>query len=181
MAHWIKQIFSPVLSLLLVGCASTFPPLETASHVDLDRFMGDWYVIAYTPTFLDRDAHNAIESYAMNPDGSIRTSYRFREGSFSGPMKEYHPTGYVREGTGNAVWGMQFIWPIKAEYRVAYLKDDYSVTIIGRTARDYVWIMARQPQIPDAELEQLTASLLRQGYRSEQIQRVPQRWDSRPR
>jgi apolipoprotein D and lipocalin family protein len=33
--------------------------------------MGDWYVIAYTSTFLDRDAHNAIESYAMNPDGSI--------------------------------------------------------------------------------------------------------------
>ena len=34
----------------------------------------------------------------------------------------------MQPGISNAVWGMQFIWPIKAEYVVVYLSDDYSQT-----------------------------------------------------
>ena len=53
----------------------------------------------------------------------------------------------MREGTGNAVWGMRFVWPVKADYRIAWLDRDYTLTVVGREARDYVWIMARRPQI----------------------------------
>ena len=54
--------------------------------------------------------------------------------------------GTVVPGTGNAVWGMQFIWPIKAEYVISYLDAGYSETIIARSKRDYAWIMARTPE-----------------------------------
>ena len=47
------------------------------------------------------------------------------KGAFDGPLNTYHPKGFVVKGTGNAVWGMQFIWPIKADFRIAYLDDDY--------------------------------------------------------
>jgi len=40
---------------------------------------------------------------------------------------------------------MQFLWPFKAEYLIAYVDPDYSETIIARNNRDYVWIMARTP------------------------------------
>jgi apolipoprotein D and lipocalin family protein len=33
------------------------------------------------------------------------------------------------------VGGVQVFWPIKAQYIVAYLKDDYSQTIVARDAR----------------------------------------------
>ena len=33
--------------------------------------MGDWYVIANIPTFIERDAFNAIESYELDSDGNI--------------------------------------------------------------------------------------------------------------
>jgi apolipoprotein D and lipocalin family protein len=35
--------------------------------VDLERFMGDWYVIANIPTFIEKGAHNAVEGYQMVP------------------------------------------------------------------------------------------------------------------
>ena len=49
-----------LLSALLGACASNpkLPPIPRAAHVDLPRFMGDWYVIAFTPTFIDKDGHN---------------------------------------------------------------------------------------------------------------------------
>ena len=38
-------------------------------HVDLNRFMGDWYAIAHIPTFIERDAYNAVESYRLTRRG----------------------------------------------------------------------------------------------------------------
>ena len=42
--------------------------------VDVDRFMGDWYVIANIPTFAEKGAHNAVESYRLDADGTIATT-----------------------------------------------------------------------------------------------------------
>ena len=86
------------------------------------------------------------------------------------------PRGFVREDGSNAVWGMQFIWPIKADYRIAYLDPGYTQTVIGREKRDYVWIMARTPQIPDSDYERILSFLAEQGYDVAQIRKVPQRW-----
>jgi len=163
---------------LLACMTSDRPPLPTVDRLDLDRFMGDWYVVAAIPTRLERGAHNAVESYRLGEDGRVATTFTFREGAFDGPEKRYTPIGFVREGTGNAVWGMQFIWPIKAEYRVMYVDADYRAAVIGRTRRDYVWIMAREPHLPEAELEALVDRVVEAGYPRDEIVRVPQRWDA---
>lgn len=150
------------------------PPIPTVDQVDLNRFMGDWYVIANIPTFIEKNAYNAKERYQLNADGSIATTFTFNEGSFTGPLKRYQPTGFVRDTTTNADWGMQFIWPIKAEYRIVHLDPDYSQTMIGRSQRDYLWIMARTPVISDAALQQLIDKAATLGYDTNNIQRVPQ-------
>jgi apolipoprotein D and lipocalin family protein len=71
---------------------------------------------------------------------------------------------------------MQFIWPIKADYRIVYLTDDYSQTVIGRNKRDYVWIMARTPSIPEEDYQAIVDLLGDEGYDVSKIQKVPQRW-----
>jgi apolipoprotein D and lipocalin family protein len=137
--------------------------------------MGDWYVIANIPTFIEKNAYNAIESYRLDADGTVATTFRFNKGSLDGPLKEYHPRGFIRDKKSNAVWGMQFVWPFKAEYRIIYLTDDYSKTVIGRSKRDYVWIMARAPAIPDEEYNVILDFLREQGYDITKLQKVPQK------
>jgi apolipoprotein D and lipocalin family protein len=160
---------------LLAGCQSTpLPPMDTVPHVDLRRFMGDWHVIAHIPTFPERNAWNAVESYALNPDGSVATTFTFNEGGFDGERRVMRPTGFVTDTTSNAVWGMQFIWPIQADYRITYLRQDYGVTIIARQKRDYVWIMARAPGLPEAEYQELVARIAAWGYDVTKLRRVPQ-------
>jgi len=164
-------LFSTVL-LIVSGC-QTVKPIHTVDRVDLNRFMGDWYVIASIPTFIEKDAFNAIESYRLDDDGTVATTFKFNKGSFDGPLKEYHPRGYVRDIGSNAVWGMQFIWPFKAEYRIIFLSEDYSQTVIGRTKRDYVWIMARKKTIPADEYEAILKFLQEQDYHIKDIIKVP--------
>jgi apolipoprotein D and lipocalin family protein len=173
----------PLVAAALValgGCQTVndHPPLKLAQKVDLKRFMGDWYVIANIPTFIEKGAHNAVESYRLEADGiTVPTTFTFREGGFDGEPKRYTPTGYVMDRETNAVWGMQFVWPIKADYRIVYVAEDYSATIIGREKRDYAWIMARKPSIPEPEYRRLVGMLAEQGYDISKVRKVPQRWN----
>ena len=162
-----------IVVAILAGC-QTPQPIPTVASVDIERFMGDWYVIASIPTSFEKEAYNALENYRLNKDGTVATRFTFNKGGFDGPQKEYNPRAFIQEGTGNAVWGMQFIWPFKAEYRIIYLTEDYSQTVIGRSKRDYVWVMARTPSIPEEDYAMILELLTRVGYDVGQLQIVPQ-------
>ena len=176
----IKVLLLISLSYFLTGCAGNkMNEITTVKHVDLPRFMGDWYVIASIPTAIETKAYNAIEHYDLNADGTIATTFTFFKGSTNGAFKKYEPKGFVKPDTGNALWGMQFIWPIKAEYRITYLDPDYQRTIIARNARDYVWIMARTPQISDADYKKMTDLIAGYGYDMTKLRKVPQEWSKK--
>lgn len=163
-----------VISLFsLIGCTS-YSPIKAEKHVDLDRFMGDWYVIANIPTFIEEGAHNAIESYEKNKDGTIATTFTFNADGFDGDKKTYHPKGFVTDDKSNAIWEMQFLWPFKSDYRILYVDKNYQHTVIGRIKRDYVWIMSRTPNIDADEYKNLVRIIKDRDYDISKIKRVPQ-------
>lgn len=176
MSYIRSSLFIPALMITLGACSSP-SPIHTAKAVDLERFMGDWYVIANIPTFIEKNAHNAMESYRLAEDGTVATTFSFRQGGFEGARKSYHPTGYVIDKQSNAVWGMEFIWPIKADYRIIYVDDAYNQTIIGRLQRDYVWLMARTPQLSEADYQRFLQLIAEEGYDVSKVRKVPHRWN----
>lgn len=93
------------------GASDSRAALPRADTVDVPRFMGDWYVIAHIPTRPERSAYDAVESYALRPDGRIQTTFTFRKGSFQAPLKSMHPIGQVAKEGNGALWRMQFFWP----------------------------------------------------------------------
>ncbi len=171
-------LMSLLCGAVLAGCAglpdATLKPVTLVPRVDLPRFMGDWYVIANIPTFLEKGAHNAKDSYRLDADGTIPTTFTFNADGFEGPAKSYGSRGFVMDRGNNAVWGQQYIWPFKADYRISFVAPDYGQTVITREKRDYVWIMARTPTIPEADFERLKAFVGTQGYDVSLLQRVPQ-------
>lgn len=171
-----KRSWALVATLLfLAGCASApaRPPVALAPAVDLGRLMGDWYVIAAIPTILEHGAHNPKETYRLDADGSVATSFAFNAGALDGPRRTFHSRGFVVPGTGNAVWGQQYVWPFKADYRIAYVSGNYEQVVIAREKRDHVWIMARTPTIADADFDRLQAFVAAQGYDPSRLQRMP--------
>jgi apolipoprotein D and lipocalin family protein len=178
--HKIKVILLIITSFWLAGCAGNkMKEIPLVKQVDIAKFMGNWYVIAAIPTAIETQSYNAIENYKLNDDGTIATTFTFYKGAFDGPFKTYQPKGYIKPDSGNALWGMQFIWPIKAEYRIAFLDPQYQRTIIARNARDYVWIMARSPQISDTEYIEMTDLIASYNYDISKLRKVPQQWPAK--
>lgn len=176
----LRSSLAVVATMLFSSGCTTMSPgeeIETEDYVDLARFMGEWYVIASIPTVIEKNAYNAIETYELDEDGTIATTFSFRKNGFDGKKKVYNPRGFVRDTSSNAEWGMRFVWPFKADYRILHVNEDYSQTVIGRNKRDYAWIMARTPAISNADLFGHVRLLREQGYDTEELKVVPQRWD----
>jgi apolipoprotein D and lipocalin family protein len=166
-----------ILVLQLCGCLSTSPQrtsLKTVNHVDLNRFMGEWYVIGTIPWIVEKNNVGTMDIYRMRPDGKVSITYAFHKKDLSARREEMHALGTVLDRQSNARWGVQFLWPFQAPYLVIDLAPDYSTTIIGYPSRDLIWIMARTPTLSEPTYSFLLRKAAAQGYDISRIVKVPQ-------
>lgn len=173
----MSRLSFSLAALALTACASqpTMPPLPTVANVDLPRYMGDWFVIANIPPKIEKNAYNSVENYRLDEDGNVPTVFTYRKDSFEGKLKTLKSKGFIQDSS-NATWGVQFIWPVKAEYLITYLSPGYTQAIVARNKRDYVWILARTPQISETNYAALRTRVAGMGYDMTKLQKVPQRW-----
>ncbi len=161
----------------LVGCASSQQrnTLETVDHVDLDRFMGEWYVVAHTPTTLDRNAFNGTHTYTWRGDGRIDAFYRFNNGDFEAKERTFNAVASVKNARTNAQWDMKLMWPVHADYRIIYLDEGYQTVIIGHPNRRHTWILRREPQMGRTDYADAILFLQRDGFDVSRIRLMPHR------
>ena len=169
-----------IILLFTVACNardnSNAQIMQTVPYVDIERFMGDWYVIANIPTFIEKRATNAVESYRLNDKGEVETTFTFYQDSPTGKKKVYNPIGFIFNTETNAEWRMQFIWPFKLPFLIIDLADDYSYTVVGVPNRKYVWIMARESKLPNDIYEKIINELAGIGYDVSKVQKIMQEW-----
>lgn len=167
-----------ILSLIMfVGCSSTPKYEKTVDRVEIEKFMGRWYVMAGRFTPFETDVHNGIESYAWNADKSqIDISFDFNKGGFDGSKKSYPQKGWIHNATTNAHWKVQPFWPLKFDYLIVDLASDYSWTVIGVPDQKYVWIMARDYTISRDKIDEIIKSMADKGYNMNELVFVPHKY-----
>lgn len=166
-----------------VGCAhlrsnpksmSHVPPLPTVAKVDLERFMGDWYVQGIIPWFFERGNVGTMDIYERLPDGRIAVTYAYRKGSLSAPLRKLRAVAHVYNKETQAEWRVQFFWPIAVPFLIVDLDPSYQTTVIGHPSRNFVWIMSRQPILDDASYQAILKRLADLHYDISRIERIPQ-------
>jgi apolipoprotein D and lipocalin family protein len=65
---------------------------------------------------------------------------------------------------------LPFVW---ANYWVIDLADDYSYAVVGEPTRDYLWILARAPQMSDGVYARILAKLPALGFDPAKLIRNP--------
>jgi apolipoprotein D and lipocalin family protein len=61
------------------------------------------------------------------------------------------------------------LWPLKFDYLVIGLGDDYEWTAIGVPNEAYLWIMSRDPNITKDKIEEILRTLESDKYNIENI------------
>ncbi len=169
------------LALLATGCTTRQAtmkqkaPLQTVRHVDLPKYMGDWRVIANIPYFAERGCIDSIESYGLNPNGTIANWFTFRKKSFEAAPGKFTAKIKVLNKETNAEWKVYFFGGlVRAAYLVIDMDPGYQWTVVGHPSRKYGWIMARNKTLPENTYNAILKRLEKQGYDPALFQKVPQ-------
>jgi apolipoprotein D and lipocalin family protein len=175
-ARSMKYVFLLVCLGLLAGCAtpSGAPSLRTVRHVDLNRYMGDWYVIAHIPYFAEKGKVATMDRYSLRPDGKVDSLFLFHQGAFDAPQKHWHAVAEVVNHETNAEWRLQFVWPIKLAYLIVALDPDYRWALVGCSSRNYLWVLARDRTISNELYKTILRRAAAQGYDITRVVQVPQ-------
>lgn len=142
---------------------------KTVDYVDMNRFSGDWFVIALIPTPFEKGASNGIENYSFDKDGNIKVKYTYSKGDPEPEKKTMYQKGWIINHQTNAEWRVQPLWPLKLPYYIMELAPDYSYTVIGTNNYKYLWIMARTPHLDKSILENIISRMVQKGFEREKI------------
>jgi apolipoprotein D and lipocalin family protein len=142
---------------------NNLPEQKPVPHVDINRYMGVWHVIAAIPTPFD-GTYNPVEHYSWNEkEHRIDVDYHYNSGAPNGPLKHIRQKAFVESSSGSE-WKVQIIWPFKASYLILDLTEDYAEVIVGVPSRKYAWIMSREKTMPQPRLEECKRKLSLLGY-----------------
>ncbi len=145
--------------------------LATVRGFDLSRYLGTWHQIALLPNrFQARCVADTSAHYALRSDGRIEVVNRCREkdGNFAQAVgvarrNADHDNPAILEVRFAPAWlsMLPFVW---GDYWVIALSDDYRAALVGAPNRKYLWILAREPRLDDAEYARLVDIAKAQGF-----------------
>lgn len=152
--------------------ASGAPPLATVQRVDLQRYMGEWYEIARIPHRFQEGCVGSGASYSMLPNGEVQVINRCRD-ERSGELRVATGRAWVVDSASNARLKVSFFWPFRGDYWIIDLGASYEYAVVGAPNRDYLWILARLPQMDPTVYEGLLERARQKGFDTSRLVQKP--------
>ena len=169
----MKKFLTMLTLTISMGCSSmNFK--ATNKKLDLEKFMGTWYVQSGRVTMLENGAHNPIEKYTYNDQKErIDIDFHYNKNSLTGPIKEIGQKGWVVNQPINTHWKISPLWPLKFDYLVLDFDPNYEWTAIGVPSGRYLWLMTRQKEYNKDQIELIKKNLEKIGYPLNDIEIFP--------
>ena len=148
--------------------------LKTVPTVDLPRYMGKWYGIAHIPnTFQKSCLREVTANYSLLASNHVRGINTCRKAN--GELFNLEVNGHVQDKTNaklvfkiSSSW-LSWIPMLKADYWIVDLADDYTYAAVATPDSQYLWLLARQPQLEESVYQQLVKRVAKQGFAVEKL------------
>lgn len=162
----MKKLLTLIMSLLFIGCSDkNYAPLPTVKQVDLNRYLGRWYEIARYENTFEKGCSDISATYSFRDDGKIKVLNRcFRDEEWDEAIGK----AYAVDET-NSKLKVSFFGPFYGNYWIIMLGDQYEYAVIGEPSREYLWILAREPQLNQETQEAIFQKLPVLGYTTDKL------------
>ena len=147
--------------------------MKTVEFVDLEKFMGKWFVIALVPNMIEKGATNSSDTYVLNEDGTIDITYNAIK---DGKQRQLKQKGTVVNQSSNAEWTIQMRKPfvpfMKFPFKIVYVDENYEYMAVGYPKNTMGWIMGRSSSLSEEDYNKIINSLIELGYTADQFELV---------
>lgn len=169
----MKILLTSLLMLFLVSCGGGDKPdnITPVQPFDAQRYLGNWYEIARLDHRFERGLSHVTAEYSLRDDGGIKVvnkGYSQQDGEWNtAEGKAYFVsdknTGFLKV----SFWG-----PFYSSYVIFELDSNYQYALISGTNKDYFWILSRQPDMQDAQFNQLVEKAKSLGFDTTKLVKV---------
>lgn len=166
-----KNRFSAVLLLTMLfitlcvyGAGRNRIDRSTVKQLDLKSFMGRWYELARFDHRFERDMTNVMTEYRLLDDGTVEViNIGIRDG------KEHRAKGHAKTTTETGRLRVSFFWKFYSDYNIMEMAEDGSWVLVGSRSPEYLWILSRQPSLPDSTMQHIIELARKRGYAVENL------------
>jgi apolipoprotein D and lipocalin family protein len=164
-----RKLFAPcLLSLLFAGCTGMPEGVRPGTGFQLDRYLGTWYEIARLDHSFERGLTDVGAAYSRRPDGGVDVLNRGYDAA-KGQWKEAWGRAYFLDSPEVGSLKVSFFGPFYGGYHVFALDPDYRWALVAGHDHDYLWILARERQLPPTVLEDLLARVRQAGFATDAL------------
>jgi apolipoprotein D and lipocalin family protein len=152
-----------LLLLILAGCTGIPDGIEPVEDFNVERYLGTWYEIARLDHRFERGLTKVTARYTLRDDGGIdvvNRGYRADDGTW----EQAEGRAYFIADADIGRLKVSFFGPFYGAYNVFELDEDYQHALVAGPNRSYLWILARQPELAPATLDQLKERIADAGY-----------------
>lgn len=175
----LKNSFALIALVFLIApgprAQAAFAELPVVDSVDLARYQGLWYEIARLPQRFESGCAGVTAEYASLANGNIAVTNTCRKGGLDGPVKVAHATARVVNYPHNSKLKVTFFWPFKGDYWILELGENYEYAVVGAPHRGALWILSRNPLMPEAQVASILERRAAQGFDVSRIIRTVQK------
>jgi len=149
-------------------------PLPTVAKVDLERYAGTWHEIARLPNrFQAQCVADVTATYTPRPDGAVGVVNRCRTEAGGTDVAEgvAVPQDETRARLKVSFLPAVLRWlPFgQGDYWVLDLDAQYRWVLVGEPRREYLWVLARDPQMSQDTLQGVLGRAREMGFPVERI------------
>lgn len=168
-------VMAALLSLAAPLAAQKLPPLETVPVLDVNRYLGRWYEIARFQHSFEKTLVGATAEYALRDDGRVSVLNSGFKRALDGKYTKATAVAWVPDPARPGALKVKFFGLFTSDYLVMGLGEDYEWAVVGNDDREYLWFLARTPEVSPELLERMKAIALDQGYELSGLYLVPQK------
>ena len=152
-------------SFLVVACSTPTPPqgVTVVSPFDTQRYLGTWYEIARLDHSFESGLEKVTATYSLRNDGGLDVENK----GYNPDREMWQKTDGVAYFTGSptrAALKVSFFGPFYGGYNVIALDKEYRYALVCGPDHDYLWLLARSPQISPEVKQQMLDIATRQGF-----------------
>jgi lipocalin len=148
----------------------------TVAGVELDRYLGKWYEIARFDHSFERGLTGVTATYSLRPDGKIKVLNEGYKNSLQGKHKVAVGKAKIPDPADLSKLKVSFFLNFYADYLIMELdRENYQYAMIGSNSANFLWILARTPELPEEVYQGLVNKAAKRGYAVGNLIRVVQK------
>lgn len=148
--------------VLLNACTAVPDKVTPVSPFELERYLGTWHEIARLDHSFERGLTKVTAEYSMREDGGVAVLNKGYEAAKE-RWKTAEGKAYFVGDSNTGRLKVSFFGPFYGGYNIAKLDEYYQIALVVGPNLKYAWLLARKPQLSQAECAPYLAEAERIG------------------